>query len=75
MQRFQNLISGRLGEILADKGLGIVKQKRFSVGCGLSECEIQELLYLNELMCRKEEVCYIDEELEKQITERINGWL
>lgn len=74
MQKFQNLHKGNLADILVEKGMDIIKQKRFSVGCGMTKCEIQELLYLNELMCRKEEVCYIDKELEKQITERINGW-
>ena len=73
MQQFQNLLKVNLGDVLVEKGIDLVKKNRFSIGCGISECEIQELLYLNELICRKEEVCYIDEELEKQLTERING--
>lgn len=73
MQQFQNLVSRNLGDIIIEKGNDLVKKIRFSIGCGVSECEIQELLYLNELVCRKEEVCYIDEDLEKQIIERING--
>ena len=74
MQKFQNLHSKNLADIIVEKGLDVIKHKRFSIGCGVTECEMQELLYLNELMCRKEEVCYIDEKLEKQIIERINGW-
>ena len=73
MQQFQNLHSKNLADIIINRGLDLVKKKRFSIGCGISECEMQELLYLNELLCRKEEVCYITLELEKQIIERING--
>lgn len=73
MQQFQNLHSKNLADIMINRGLDLVKKRRFSIGCGLSECEVQELLYLNELLCRKEEVCYITLELEKQIIERING--
>lgn len=73
MQQFQNLHSKNLADIIINRGLDLVKKKRFSIGCGISECEMQELLYLNELLCRKEEVCYITPELEKQIIERING--
>lgn len=73
MQQFQNLHSKNLADIIINRGLDLVKKKRFSIGCGISECEMQELLYLNELLCRKEEVCYITSELEKQIIERING--
>lgn len=73
MQQFQNLHSKSLADIIINRGLDLVKKKRFSIGCGISECEMQELLYLNELLCRKEEVCYITLELEKQIIERING--
>lgn len=73
MQQFQNLHSKNLADIIINRGLDLVKKKRFSIGCGISECEMQELLYLNELLCRKEEVCQITLELEKQIIERING--
>lgn len=73
MQQYQDLINVNLGNVLIEKGKDLVKKNRFSIGCGVTECELQELLYLNELLCRKEEVCYITKEEEKQINQRING--
>ena len=73
MQQYQTLHSVNLADVIKEKGKDLAKKIRFSIGCGVSECEIQELLYLNEILCRKERVCYITEQEEKQIIERING--
>lgn len=73
IQSFQDLHNINIADVIVRKGEDLIKKRRFSIGCGVSECEIQELLYISEILCRKEEVCYITKEEGKQITERING--
>lgn len=58
-----------IAESIIDKYIQQEKFRRFKVGCEVSECEMSELIFLDEIYCK--ELCYLTKEHEEIIEQKI----
>lgn len=65
----------RLVDLILGKTKDIQKYRRLKIGKGVSSCELQEIMYLKDILCRRP--CYISEKdilkLEQRLINISNG--
>jgi len=73
MDKVKNVVDYSVDEVLngiiIDAAIDYIKDKKYKVGCGISECRMEEIIYLKELVCNPP--CYFGPKENTQINEYV----
>lgn len=62
-----------LHKAIISKYQDLEKYRRFKVGCGVSDCDISDLIYLSDMVCNGS--CHITKKQKNKIKEKIQRYV